>query len=116
MSPALAIARMLDTGTIRGALLASYRGALKLGAELQGASLAGKALVDHPDIDQARAAIGALQKSVRASRKDGRITDYEWALCDASTYLSQVADEERGRSVKGPARYMCGRSDEGDSR
>lgn len=102
--------------SLRAALVASYKGALRLGAEFQGASLAGRALETHPNIEEARASINALQADVRASRKDGRITDYEWALCDASTYLSQVAAEERGRPMVTPVRYLPAISDEGDGR
>lgn len=98
MSPVLA--RILSLHSTREALLASYRGALKLGAELQPASLAGRALERHPDVAEALASLTAL--------------DFEHAA--ARTYLRLVAAEERGRPTVAPVRYLPAISDEGDGR
>jgi hypothetical protein len=109
------IRAIISRHSLREALIGSFNAAIRNGVALNAASLAGRALTLHDDIDVAIESVDVLQRAAREGREDGRVTEYEWALCGASTYLSKVAAEERGQSAA-PDRYMAGRSDEGDGR
>lgn len=112
MSPA--IARIITLHSTRAALIASWKGAVRLGAELQPASLAGRALEQHDDVEAALDSIRALRKEMRIGREDMPLSEGEWDLVGASVYLRQVRAEERGQPSEAPVRYRPSISDEDD--
>lgn len=102
------LSRLPQLPTMRAALIASYRGALRLGAELQAASLAGRALEQHGDIEAALQSIRELRQEQRVGREDKPLSEGEWDLVGASVYLRMARAEEA------VDRYRPGRSDEGE--
>lgn len=93
-----ALARFLEPHTTRAALIASFKAATLNGVPLNEASLAGKALFEHDDVDTARASLAGD----------------EWVRVGARAYLRIVAEEERAPRTEAPVRYRPAISDEDD--
>lgn len=107
-----ALRSIAQKDSLRAGLIGTYRGAVRMGAEMQPASLAGRALEQHEDVEAALDSIRALRKELRIGREDMPLSEDEWDLVATSVYLRQVRDEERGQPSEAPVRYRPSISDE----